>query len=141
MGRVLGKRTGLIIDAGKLGTCSLYLLAEYLGTLFYFVFYRMLFEDAITWPLFFIIQVMHFTTEWVMYGLRFSETFYTMVGSLPETVDAFKAILVMPGLDFDQWQVLLVLEFILRVWNALSSAIVSISIYMAYRVLYVENQI
>ena len=101
----------------------------------------MLFEDAITWPLFFIIQVMHFTTEWVMYGLRFSETFYTMVGSLPETVDAFKAILVMPGLDFDQWQVLLVLEFILRVWNALSSAIVSISIYMAYRVLYVENQI
>ena len=84
----------------------------------------MLFEDGVTWPVFVIIQCLHFFNEWFMYGLRFNSFFYRMVDYLPNCLNKFKAILVMPGLSFPEWQVLLVLEFAIRVWISLTSAVV-----------------
>jgi hypothetical protein len=49
--------------------------------LFYFTFYRVLFESINSWVTFFACQVLHVCSEWVLYPLRASQLFYNTIHS------------------------------------------------------------
>lgn len=79
--KIMVKRIGLLLDARKIGGLSMFFLAEFLGVIFYFSYYRMLFEHAVDWRLFAIMQLFHFACEWLMYGLRFTKCVYACVST------------------------------------------------------------
>lgn len=84
-------------------------------TLFYFTFYRMLFEEFVGWGVFAIVQLVHLTAEWCLYCIRATTTFYNFVKGLPDYLDPIKALAVMPGFSHRDWQIFLALDFGVRV--------------------------
>ena len=121
--KVLIKRIGLLLDAGKVGGLSIFFLAEFLGVMFYFSFYRMLFEDAVSWELFVGMQLFHFGCEWLMYGLRFTKCLYGWLDASPDSFISLRTLLMLPGLTYYEWQSCLLFEFCTRVYCAIFSAI------------------
>lgn len=103
------KRLGLFIDQGKIGTTSVYFVAEFMLTLFYFVFYRMLFEEFIGWEMFILVQVFHFALEWVVYLLRSTEWYFNLWHALPHC-GAFISV----QYTLRDWQVFLSLDLAMR---------------------------
>ena len=116
------KRLGLQLDRGKIGTCSMFFVAEFMCTLFYFTFYRLLFEQFIGWGLFFGIQAIHFAMEWCMYCVRGTRSFYNFTKNLPDCLSVVRNAFVMPGLSFRDWQMFLSLDFSIRVSILIFSA-------------------
>ena len=116
---------GLQIDRGKLGTCSMFFVAEFMCTMFYFTFYRMLFEEFVGWTIFIELQVSHFALEWFVYVIRGTETFYSSMNLIP--IKSIRGLLMMQGLSLRDWQVFLSLDFSIRVLIIIFSAPVSIA--------------
>eukprot|EP00656_Telonema_subtile_P009567 TRINITY_DN1450_c0_g1_i13.p1 TRINITY_DN1450_c0_g1~~TRINITY_DN1450_c0_g1_i13.p1 ORF type:complete len:403 (-),score=50.51 TRINITY_DN1450_c0_g1_i13:323-1531(-) len=71
---VIGKRIGSLVDEGKRGTFSLYFSNELCCSLFYFVFYRSLFELISSVWEFLLICIVHMLQEWVFYPCRCTST-------------------------------------------------------------------
>lgn len=70
--RSLLKRTALVLERRKLGSISMYFVAEFMGLMFYYTYYRLLFESiSHVWE-FVLFQVMHLLSEWMMYPIRYS---------------------------------------------------------------------
>lgn len=119
------KQLGLAVDQGKLGTSSMFFIAEYLVTLFYYAFYRMLFEEFVSWPVFTLLQIVHLIMEWVFYCGRATTGFYKFVTSLHWIFTPIKNMVLMKGLAHRDWQVFLALDFAMRVGVMVMSAPVS----------------
>ena len=119
---------GLQIDRGKLGTCSMFFVAEFMCTLFYFTFYRMLFEEFVGWEIFVELQVSHFLLEWCIYVIRGTETYYNSMNLIP--FESIRGLLMMQGLSLRDWQVFLSLDFSIRILIILFSAPVSVCVYL-----------
>lgn len=83
-------------------------------TLFYYTFYRMLFEDFVGWDVFAFVQLFHFSAEWCMYVLRATRIFYDFVKDTPY-LGPLRGVFVMSGLSHRDWQIFLSLDFALRV--------------------------
>ena len=112
--KIVMKKIGLFLDKGKVGTCSMFFVAEFMCTLFYFTFYRMLFEEFVGWDLFIGIQLAHMILEWVLYCLRATHTFYKFFKNLPDWMGGVKNMVIMKGLSHRDWQVFLSLDFAIR---------------------------
>lgn len=89
-------------------------------SLFYFGYYRMLFEEFVTWPVFVFVQVVHFTMEWLIYCFRASELFYQFITeadrSLPAAWRRYSnlTVFITKGLSHRDWQMFLSVELQLR---------------------------
>lgn len=119
--KVCMKQLGLILDMGKIGSCSMFFVAEFMCSLFYFTFYRMLFEKFVSWNLFVSVQVTHILFEWFMYCWRASSTYYHVMEQLPDWF-VLKQLVVMQGLSLRDWQMFLGLDFVIRIIVFLSTA-------------------
>lgn len=121
MCKVAMKQLGMLLDTGKIGSCSMFFVAEFMCTLFYFTFYRMLFEQFITWEVFASVQVTHIFFEWFIYCWRGTSAFYGVMESLPDWFP-LKGLVVMQGLSLRDWQMFLGLDFVMRVIVFLATA-------------------
>jgi hypothetical protein len=72
------KMLGLLIDSSKRYSISMFFLGEALCLLFYYIFYRVLFESIRNWTLFALFQVIHLGSEWFLYPFRASEFFFSV---------------------------------------------------------------
>ena len=108
------KQLGLVLDMGKVGSCSMFFVAEFMTTLFYFTFYRMLFETFISWEVFLSVQCTHILLEWFMYCWRGSSFVYEVMEGLPVWFPP-RGLVVMRGLSLRDWQMFLGLDFVMRV--------------------------
>lgn len=94
-------------------------------TLFYFTFYRMLFEDFVDWTTFTVLQALHLVMEWCLYCVRGTKLFYSFFKGLPDWTGSLKNVVIMRGLSHRDWQIFLTLDFALRAEIMLFSAPVS----------------
>ena len=124
------KVIGLRLDRGKIGTCSMFFVAEFMCTLFYFTFYRMLFEEFVGWDIFFLVQLTHFGLEWFVYVIRGTKTFFNLMNKIP--IVSIRGLLMMQGLSFRDWQVFLALDFSLRAAIIVFSAPVSVYVLFLF---------
>lgn len=121
------KRTGLALDRRKLGTVSMFFVAEYMGLLFYYTFYRVLFESINSWELFFFFQIIHLLSEWMMYPLRGSRMLMQFVASIEFSCLPTGLVEVLPsiipkGTDDQDWVNFIALDFGVRVVVMIASS-------------------
>jgi len=116
--RVGMKRVGLEIDRRKMYSISMYFVGEIAGLLFYYTFYRVLFESVTKIELFAALECVHLSIEWVMYVGRGSRMFYdTMESMRMSQHTAFRSIsgfINGHGLSYADWVDFLSLDFALR---------------------------
>lgn len=114
------KLLGLSIDRHKKHSVSYYFLAEVMCLLFYYTFYRVLFESVTSWELFSAFQVIHLSSEWVLYPLRATSWYFNSmqyVSTRAETSSMWgclSAVLTTGGLSHRDWQCFIALDFGLR---------------------------
>jgi len=116
------KTFGMEVDRGKVGTSSMFFIGEFLVTLFYYTFYRMLFEEFVSWPIFILVQIVHIFSEWMLYCVRATDWVYDFVKSLPWIFTPIKNAVIMKGLSHRDWQVFLALDFSMRTGVMVMSA-------------------
>jgi len=116
--RVIIKRIGLAIDKRKMHTVSMFFAAEFMCLMFYYTFYRVLFESISEYYVFIILETSHLAFEWIFYPIRASETYCNFVTSLERREGKFSGILVeflSPyGLNCKDWQNFVALDFGIR---------------------------
>lgn len=86
--KLLAKRIGVSADRGKYGTFTMYFALELLCTLFYFTFYRALFDKLDNWWEFAALQPLHFGQEWLLYVSRATPWFWQMYERLYASLEA-----------------------------------------------------
>lgn len=74
--RTIVKTLGMILDKYKGRSVSMFFLGEVMGLFFYYCFYRVLFESIRSVPEFIAFQLLHLTSEWVLYVLRCTSWYY-----------------------------------------------------------------
>jgi hypothetical protein len=122
------KRTGLALDRRKMGSVSMFFVAEYMGLLFYYTFYRVLFESINSWQLFFAFQVIHLVSEWIMYPLRGSPALMQCLTSidlsfcLPSYMINLLPSLMPQGTNYEDWINFIALDFGVRVVVMITSS-------------------
>jgi len=121
------KRLGLALDRRKSNSVSMYFLAETASLLFYYTFYRVLFESISSWEMFFIFQVLHLASEWLLYPLRASQAFYDFMEKLRKSERFSSKMLGMfvnaNGLNLSDWRCFIVLDFGIRCSILIASAV------------------
>ena len=75
---------GRKLDMGKRGSASLFYAAELMCALFYFSFYRLLFEAVGSYGEFFALQFIHVLSEWLTYPFMASDFWINIVDHSPE---------------------------------------------------------
>ena len=95
--KTLYKMLGHRLDMGKRGSVLLFYLAELMCALFYFSFYRLLFEAVSGYVQFFALQALHVCLEWVTYPMMASSSWLHIVDQSPNWARAF--LEVMPKLS------------------------------------------
>ncbi len=118
------KRIGMYLDCMKENTSSLFFLGEIAGLMFYFTFYRVLFESIVVWWEFLLFQVMHILSEWILYPCRASQYFYqkqkAFIEMLPWTEKDTQKDKI-DGLGYEDWLDFICLDFGFRVFIELTS--------------------
>jgi len=100
------------LDFGKHGSASLYYCAEVMCSLFYFAFYRLLFEAVESFWQFAALQVLHVAAEWFNYGFMASKYWFLLIDRLPGWLRSF---LVMRGASNREWQCYVTNAFGIRI--------------------------
>jgi hypothetical protein len=111
--RTTMKRLGLLIDRGKSQTTSMFFVGEVMCLLFYYTFYRVLFESISSWPEFFFFQAVHLFSEWMLYPIRASRAIFERVRWLEDRLDLNGAFL-SNGLNHKDWLCFIALDFGVR---------------------------
>jgi hypothetical protein len=111
--RTVMKRLGLLIDRGKSQTTSMLFVGEVMCLLFYYTFYRVLFESISSWSEFFIFQAVHLFSEWMMYPFRASHAMYERVRWLEERL-GLNGTFLPCGLNQQDWLCFIALDFGIR---------------------------
>merc|ERR1719285_547702 len=70
------KSLGILIDQGKSGTISMFFFGEMTCVIFYYTFYRSLFDNLDSIIIFGGLQFVHILHEWLMYPCRVTEWYY-----------------------------------------------------------------
>jgi hypothetical protein len=123
LARLLMKRLGLELDKQKLGTTSMYFVAEFLGLMYFYTFYRLLFESIKSWGVFFSLQVIHVSIEWICYPLRASSLCYQLMKRIEHKYFYGQAWLIPKHTNFEDWLDFITLDFGVRVVVMISTAI------------------
>lgn len=96
----------------------MYVVAEFMLSLYYFMFYRMLFEENVDWGVFVLVQFFHFAVEWIVYCFRSTETYFALFPpSLALQAPSWCRLAINPNplsLAHRDWQLMLSLDFALR---------------------------
>jgi hypothetical protein len=121
--KLLLKRIGLEIDKQKIGSTSIYFVAEFLGLMYYYTFYRLLFESIHSWYIFFSFQALHLCFEWICYPLRASKVCYQCLITIEKSYFHSYHILLPKGINYDDWLSFLSLDFGVRFVVMISAAI------------------
>eukprot|EP01038_Epipyxis_sp_PR26KG_P015105 gene15105-20323_t len=124
--RMMMKRLCMEADRSKQDTLSMFYIGELLCLFFYFTFYRVLFESVTTWSEFLTFQIMHLSAEWLLYPLRASVEFYTLMKRISERTDSLRWIglwMNSTGLSHKDWMSFVSLDFGIRLVVLLSSAV------------------
>jgi hypothetical protein len=131
--RMILKRVGLRNDLFKQGTTSMFFVAETLCLLFYYTFYRVLFQSVDSWSVFLILQLLHLSFEWLCYPFRASRSFLavcTFLASCGGVLGATVAeIFGSKYVSYEEWKKFIALDFGIRVTIVLSSGI-AVSVYL-----------
>eukprot|EP00658_Telonema_sp_P-2_P036021 TRINITY_DN26115_c0_g1_i2.p1 TRINITY_DN26115_c0_g1~~TRINITY_DN26115_c0_g1_i2.p1 ORF type:complete len:474 (-),score=99.02 TRINITY_DN26115_c0_g1_i2:102-1523(-) len=129
--KTCGKRLGVAVDQGKFGTFSMYFALEFLVTLFYYTFYRSLFDKIEDTWIFVLVQVLHLTHEWVVFPFKASETCYEVYTYLDQwlqggiTQQIIRNVMLAPGVRCHRdLQCAVTMELALRMLSSLFSALV-----------------
>jgi len=92
------KGLGIFIDAGKSGTFSLFFCAELIILMFYYSFYRALFDtlggSAESYFVFVGLQIIHVFHEWVFYPIRATAKYYTKYRSFVKSIGEYKSTIL-----------------------------------------------
>ena len=125
--RVVAKRLGLECDKRKMYTSSMFFMGEYICLMFYYTFYRVLFESIQDWATFFVIELCHLFFEWICYPLRASDTLNRLIEYLlpdsSHTGRVVKSFIFPYGLNYVDWHYFIALDFGIRCFIIMSSAI------------------
>lgn len=117
--RIAIKRIGLVLDLNKRFSASMYFVGEVLCLLFYFTFYRVLFESVTSFGVFFAIQAVHLLSEWALYPLRGSAAFFNYATAAKESSHPLVSLLGLfvsvHGLGYQDWIYFIALDFGIRV--------------------------
>ena len=112
--RVFMKRIGLMIDRGKSKTSSMYFVGEVMCLMFYYTFYRVLFESINSFYEFGLFQLIHLLSEWILYPIRASTTVYRWLQYLEEAVPIFRGSILVRGTNHKDWLCFICLDFGVR---------------------------
>lgn len=117
--RVFIKRLGMECDKMKMNTTSLFFVAEYFCLMFYYLFYRVLFESIPNWGTFFVLEICHLVFEWICYPLRASNTvngYLTELMKLEKRCGCglLRVVFAPYGLNMLDWQYFVALDFGIR---------------------------
>ncbi len=110
--RYLIKALGMTCDRKKVVTASVFFLGEAYGVMFYYTFYRVLFESIKSVPEFAIFQVLHLASEWILYVFRATEWYYNLTETLGKKY--FSRFLAAQRLPHKHWQRFMALDFGIR---------------------------
>lgn len=115
--RVLLKRSGLALDRNKIGSTSIFFIAEFTGLMLFYTFYRLLFESVRSWALFFIFQALHLLWEWILYPLRASPWLYPYLVFLQDhpRLPFLRNALIPLHTNLQDWIDFIALDFGVRV--------------------------
>lgn len=116
--RTILKRTGMRLDANKRGSTSMYFLGEIAGLLYFYTFYRVLFESIHDWSVFFIFQCIHLVSEWIAYPVRASTSAFVLLKQLQERLgrchSSLRCCLIPDETDFEDWLEFIALDYGVR---------------------------
>jgi hypothetical protein len=110
--RVIMKTLGMYLDRHKNKSCSMFFVGEFTGLMFYYTFYRVLFESVRSVPEFIGLQCLHLLSEWILYVLRASEWYFNTVEGLSNIF--WKCLLPQPRIPHRDWQQFIALDFGIR---------------------------
>jgi hypothetical protein len=109
--RIVIKFLGLQLDKYRNKTVSLYFIGEVMGLLYYYTFYRVLFESVRSIGEFIVLLSVHLVSEWILYVARSSLIYYQLT-------DAFSQrclkCLGNQRLTYEAWQEFIALDFGIR---------------------------
>merc|ERR1712137_1401768 len=116
------KVQGFMLDCGKVGTkFSAYFAAEVIADLFYFFFYRAMFDHVHDWYTFAVLQASHLLCEWLIHPARASVWYYSRVRSLCDKASprVREVLLIMlltaqPNVVYNDWVCFVALETSIR---------------------------
>eukprot|EP01040_Poterioochromonas_malhamensis_P004025 gene4025-4305_t len=128
--RIAMKGIGSILDSMKPKSISMYFIAEVASLLFYYTFYRIIFRSIDNFFEFFLFQLFHLSSEWFLYVIRTSYTFflYTEWFILTYCQDWF--FIQKVRFSFHDWQRFMTLDFSIRFVVLLSSTYAIILLFV-----------
>lgn len=123
--RFLLKREGMALDRNKVGSTSIFFIAEFAGLMFFYSFYRLIFESVDSWSVFIVLQVIHLAFEWLTYPLRASKLLYPYLMYLQEhpRLPWLRNAFVPFNTDFRDWLDFISLDFGVRIVVMTSTAV------------------
>ncbi len=110
--RFMLKSLGMSCDRKKNVTVSLYFVGEVYGLMFYYTFYRVLFESIKSIPEFAVFQFLHLASEWLLYVVRATEWYYNWTEWIGQKY--FSSFLSTQRLPHRHWQRFMALDFGIR---------------------------
>jgi hypothetical protein len=99
----------------------MFFVAEYIGLMFYYCFYRVLFESINSWSLFLIFQLIHLASEWILYPLRGSQMMLPILNLIQYYIPFLN--FVPEGTDYFDWLNFIALDFGVRLVVMISTAV------------------
>ena len=98
--------------------------------MYYYIFYRILFESIPNWPTFFVLEFFHLAFEWVCYPLRASDRLNQFITS-PQVMNGLLLcnariveIVFFPyGLALEDWQYFVAVDFGIRCFVIVASGV------------------
>lgn len=123
--RFLLKRAGMSLDRNKVGSISIFFVAEFLGLMFFYTFYRLVFESVDSWSIFLLIQFFHLLWEWISYPLRASRWLYPYLlyvqSILP--IASLRYAFVPKDTNYQDWLDFFAVDFGIRVIVMISTGV------------------
>lgn len=110
--RFIFKSLGMSLDRKKNVTVSIFFVGEVYGLMFYYTFYRVLFESIKSIPEFTIFQVIHLASEWILYVMRATKWYYDLTEAIGQKY--FSRFLARQRLPHKHWQRFMALDFGIR---------------------------
>jgi hypothetical protein len=129
----LAKRIGMMLDRRKRGSASMYFIAELSCLLYYYTFYRVLFESLHSWVEFFLLEMLHISFEWCLYPLRSTKSVLKLMGTAERNMEWTKlprGSLIQPGLSHSDWLHFIGLEFGIRCVVMVSSCLAILFLFL-----------
>ena len=144
--RVIVKRIGMKCDMYKLHTTSLFFLGEILCLLFYYTFYRVLFQSVDTWTVFVMLELLHLSLEWMSYPFRASKLFQYIIETIRKRGgycgETIADVFCSKRIAAEDWCKFIALDFGIRVTIVVSSGIgISLLLILLTFVPWVNNSL